>query len=597
MLFGVISILSAQTIKEIRTSKRYIYGYGQAEIYEKADQRALSDLISQISITVEDSFSIAKTDVNGDYKEYARSVIKTYSSATLTNAARIEEETNGIHEVIRYLPKEELHEIFSKREHAIIEYTKAGIRSELKLQIGDALRNFYWAYILLRSHPNNNSMQFYDENDTTLLKVFLPNRINEIFSNINFEILEEEYRPEEKYIKYTIGLKYKSENIQNLDYTFKYKNSWSSTISANNGLACIEYYGDDVEKYKEVSIRVEYMYRDKAFFDRDVQSVLASGLEIPYFDKCEIKTQVDKGKEEREKNSEIRITKVNEIDNKTSIAINANLKDIIRCIEQKNTAIDSSLFTDEGLDVFNRLIRYGSATLLKQNNELHIIKVNNEFIVRSVPMRFTFSKNREFIEDVIFIFNDVGKINDINFSLSQTAINDILSKEERFATTEEKYFLIRFMENYKTAYCLKRIDYIQKIFDEDALIIVGTVLKRKKMTDIPYYSSLTENEITYQRLTKCEYIDRLNKVFSNNEYVNIHFEDNVVKKAKKDMSIYGIQIAQHYTSQTYADKGYLFLLVDLRDTANPIIHVRTWQPKKNEDGSIYGLEDFPFDSL
>jgi hypothetical protein len=36
----------------------------------------------------------------------------------------------------------------------------------------------------------------------------------------------------------------------------------------------------------------------------------------------------------------------------------------------------------------------------------------------------------------------------------------------------------------------------------------------------------------------------------------------------------------------------LFLLIDLENPAEPIIHVRTWQPNRNEDGSIYGLSDF-----
>jgi hypothetical protein len=61
-----------------------------------------------------------------------------------------------------------------------------------------------------------------------------------------------------------------------------------------------------------------------------------------------------------------------------------------------------------------------------------------------------------------------------------------------------------------------------------------------------------------------------------------------------DDKVYGIQIAQHYHSSNYADKGYLFLMLDLNDTLNPRIYVRSWQPEKNPDGSIIGLADFHF---
>jgi len=209
-------------------------------------------------------------------------------------------------------------------------------------------------------------------------------------------------------------------------------------------------------------------------------------------------------------------------------------------------------------------------------------------------LKFSFSINQNFTEDVVFVFNNHGECNDINFSLSQVSINDITSKEERFASTEDKYFIIRFLENYKTAYCLKNIEFIEKVFADDALIIVGKVLKKADYVENPIQMKKNQDEIEYIRLTKAEYVSRLERIFGKNEFVNIHFEGCVVKKAKKDVNIYGIQIAQYYTSATYADKGYLFLLLDLRDTLYPIIHVRTWQPTKNADGSIYGLEDFPF---
>ena len=586
------ALLTAQSINEIRESGLYLYGFGQSEIYEKADQMALSDLISQISVNVEDSLILIRTESSGNYKEYARSIVKTYSSATLTNALRLEEKEGGLYKVIRYISKKELHKIFDKRENAIIEYTKAGIHAESKLQIGDALRNLYWADVLLRSHPDYNIMKFYDDQDSSLLKVFVPNRINEIFSNIKIDVIEQNYKPEDKYVKYTLALKYKNQNIQNLDYTYKYKNAWSSIISANNGFAFVEYYGEDAENYKDVTFRIEYMYKDKAFFDKEVESVLSSELDLPYFSNCEIKTQLKSLSQE--KNARISTDEINDVSNNIKKAIDLSLQKLITDLEQKRSKIDVSIFTNEGLDAFNKLIKYGNATLLKNDNDLKIIRVNNEFIARSIPMRFTFTKNRQFIEDVILIFDETGKINNISFSLGQIAINDILSKDERFATLEEKYFLIKFMEDYKTAYCLKNIDFIQKIFDDDALIIVGNVLKKYKSSDSFYFSGLSEDEIKYQRLTKSEYINRLKRIFTTNEFINIHFEDNVVKKANKDLSIYGIQIAQHYASDTYADKGYLFLMVDLRDTINPIIHVRTWQPRKNDDGSIYGLEEFPF---
>ncbi len=594
LCFGIDCI--SQTVNEVKKSGKYIYGIGRSNDYDKADKLALNDLISQISVNVKGEFGYERTDSNFVYKEYAKSVIKTYSTATLNNVPRIEEEKNGIYNVVRYMQKEDLSKVFEKRKVAIIEYLKEGVRSEWKLQIADAIRNYYWANILLISHPDYNGMKYFNGRDSLLLKVHLPNKINEIFSNINIEIIEQSYNQLEKYSKCILGLKYKGDTIQSLDYTFKTKNSWSSTINAKNGLACLEFYGDDAKKGKDVKIRIEYKYKDKAFFDRDVQSVMSSGVDLPSFSNQEMSASIKKVKSEKN-DGEISISQISKEKANTQ-KIKSFIEIVIKGLKNKNSILNTAeYFTPDGLIAFNKLLKEGNAMPLLRDNELKTVKINNETLVRSIPMRLTFSKNRQFIEDVVFILDENNKIKDINFSLSKIAIKDILSKDERFATTEEKYFIIRFLENYKTAYCSKRIDYLQQVFDEEALIIVGSILKKRKTSDASQVSFISNKEVEYQRLSKKEYISRLERIFKLNEFVNLHFEDNIVKKAKKDMSIYGIQIAQHYTSDTYADKGYLFLMVDLRDMLNPIVHVRTWQPQKNADGSIYGLNDFPIENI
>jgi hypothetical protein len=147
------------------------------------------------------------------------------------------------------------------------------------------------------------------------------------------------------------------------------------------------------------------------------------------------------------------------------------------------------------------------------------------------------------------------------------------------------------MEYYKTAYSLKRLDYIESIFSDNALIIVGTVLKKAQPID-GMYKNIGEKGVKYQRYTKKDYITRLENVFNSKEYVNIDFDEAEVRKLNGSDNIYGIQLSQHYYSSNYSDFGYLFLMIDLHDTLHPTIYVRTWQPQKNDDGSIYGLEDF-----
>lgn len=71
-------------------------------------------------------------------------------------------------------------------------------------------------------------------------------------------------------------------------------------------------------------------------------------------------------------------------------------------------------------------------------------------------------------------------------------------------------------------------------------------------------------------------------------------ENNIVRKRDNETNVYGINIKQNYSSSTYADQGYLFQMVDLKDSNRPVIYVRAWQPEKFDDGRVIDLSDFSF---
>jgi len=137
---------------------------------------------------------------------------------------------------------------------------------------------------------------------------------------------------------------------------------------------------------------------------------------------------------------------------------------------------------------------------------------------------------------------------------------------------------------------------IQSIFDDDAIIIVGHVTKpAKKSGDGTSY--IDNQLVKYTRQDKQTYLKNLEKSFKSNQFINIRFADNEVKKMGKGGETYGIQIHQDYYSSNYGDTGYLFLMVDLNEMDKPCIKVRTWQPHRDpnvngnfeKDDPYYGL--------
>jgi hypothetical protein len=196
------------------------------------------------------------------------------------------------------------------------------------------------------------------------------------------------------------------------------------------------------------------------------------------------------------------------------------------------------------------------------------------------------------VEDVVFTFNSDAKICNVAFGLGRTAEDDILNKG--VWSEQARIAIMNFLENYKTAYALKRLDYIRTVFDDDAVIITGSVVKSNStmQTDgnVKYYG---DNEIIhYNRQTKDEYLKKLQRCFARNEFVNLRFSNNDVMKLGIGGELYAIQIQQDYYSSSYGDQGYLFLMVDINNPDKPLIKVRTWQPEKDPDFGLYGPGDF-----
>jgi len=577
-------------------------GIGVGSNYNLARRNALENLTESISVHIKSEFEQIVRETNDDIDEYARSVVTSYSSAVINQYEErvLKEEPRDV-EVLVYITRENLQGVFRQREQIIGDFIVQGVRAEGERRISDALRYYYWALVLTRSHPDNSKLRhdFSGTRDESVM-IGLYDRINRIFSLLRFHVasVTEQDHPPQKL--FHLSISYQDSPVQDLDYTYWVGDGYSSQIGIRDGRGIAILEGQVARELSTLRLRIEYQYANKAHLEPEVKLMMESVV-IPYFKRAEVRLTLD---ETPMAESIARPTATGgfayiESNMPEYSAYQSIIEQVVTAIRTRNHAMAKPFFTPGGYEMYSKLIANGRVTILDQQQDtLRILQFNNETMVRSVPMLFAFHNNRErFIEHVIFTFNNEGKINNLSFALGQVAINDILRMPDSFGSLEEKYFLIQFMENYKTAYSLKRTDYLEAIFDENALIIVGNVVRRSEEPADRVklmYGNLSNDEVEYIILSKSEYMQRLQRVFSRNEFINIHFEDNQIRKTQRDDKIYGIQIAQHYHSSTYADKGYLFLMIDLNDSLNPKIYVRSWQPQRNPDGSIFGLGDFRF---
>lgn len=593
-------VVFAQDINYIKNSGRYYWGQGWNNNERVADKEAIDHFINEITRHIKDKFLQVSKGQEQSLDDFTKSVLKTYANASFQGMnVRSERDPSSIL-TIRYIEKENLNSLFQKRKNKITDYFNDGLKAESENRLADALQKYYWSFLLLQTHPDNQTISIEKDGMNVPLINYLPSKINQIFYELKFEPRELKPDKENGSCLLTLNIIFQDKPVENLYYKYWKDNSWSELTGCKNGIGVIELTGINQRMNDSIQIQVEYNFESEARIDKELFEIF-SNLRIPVF-QSSLYNIINPNNNLLNDKSEVKIKQeLNTINIDTVGNISAKIDSLIyvvvNSIDNRNSHSVKNLFTDQGWQDFNYMTNYGNAKLVSHDLHLDVIKVNNDFVIRKVPVFFRFKTNkRVFVEDLVFYMNEELKITGLSFSLSDVAINDILSKKTEWGTIQDKYQLIQFMENYKTAYCFKNLDYIEKIFHDDALIIVGrSLVNAPTLKDREVVQLFTNDQVEYIQKSKSEYLRSLELVFRSNEFVNIHFEDNSIKRrANSDDKIFGIQIAQYYTSTSYSDKGYLFLMLDLNDSLNPLIHVRTWQPNKNPDGSIIGLQDFRF---
>lgn len=578
--------VAAQTSKElfakIQADENYIWGEGHSNTDSKANQSALNDLIGKISVTVQSETNLDMQQINDgdkiDSKTAMEAVVRTYSAGSLNNTKSIWISHEPEAYVIRYIHKDELEKVFKEREDRILSYLYSAQNAERECRIDDALRNYYWALCLLKSLQHPNAMKFEDSNGLKqTLTVWIPEQINSILVNIKTEIAKIEDNVVDLLITY------KGKPVTSLDFRFMDGMNYSFINSAKDGLSEIELHpGTPTDK---LQLKYEYEFAGQMRQDKELEMVAEVFNPTP-FPKSTIVVNCGKKKEMKQVMDKYQdaVQSMSSVEHATQAAESNDFANIINTIlasiKSKNYSKVQEYFTEGGYDMFTRLINYGTASILG-NPTLMFYQLGDRVIARSVPMKFSFkNNNRTFVEDVTFTFNSDKKIESIAFGLDKAARDDIFNREAAGWTDSIRMVIATFLENYKTAFALKRADYIKSIFDDNAIIIVGHVIK-KAQHNAENDKYLDNEMVKHTRLSKQEYIKNLERSFKSNQFINIRFTDNDVKKMGVGADTYGIQIHQDYYSSTYSDTGYLFLMVDLNDIDQPCIKVRTWQPKRD----------------
>lgn len=629
LLFVVAA--SAQDVKRDRAtmeqvqalSDRYLYASASADSPDKAKTLAVQHLASQImtEVKVYSNYAIGHQSENGeiDEKVLYKQVSETFTNVRLTDYQTLvvgkPDKRNKDYTVFVYIGKDKVKEIYQEIEERekeahkeqeerlakdVRHYYSEGCRAVKDVRIGDALKNWYWCYILSIGTNVNIEQGGKAEPAARLVESQIENLLNAIrvtpvaFQEVPVNDFQNRYRV-------TLIIEYVdkgvAKRVTNLDYSYNdgiTADQHGPRVRDGKGIVDLQY--DDID---EVDFYITYRYDESETPPDIYEMVKAKGdkkfvaatkrVAIPKALRDNNEEPVMESEEEAQMIDELAAAQPDKVKTDT---VSHDHKEMLRRIEAIEAAIRGKdyasvkdYFTEEGYDSFNKLVKYGKATIVSKP-QYRFLDFGPITLCRSITMQFSFLNNKkQFIEDVTFRFNADNLIESLAFSLSDVAESDLLGKGSW--DRDSRLSLMTFLEDYQTAYALGRIDYLERIFSEQALIIVGNKLIQSKMDNDRI---IVTESVKYDTLSKTQYMRRLREHFGRKKYINLNFTDTDFERSSNGRNLYGIRVRQEYFSDTYGDVGYLFLLVDLRFD-EPIIHVRAWQNDKLPMEDLFGMSD------
>ena len=583
---------------KIKADSDYYYGESrECKNQRKADDEALQDLLDNIANDKSLRPIYFKNSDSED--EQHKRLLETFSDVLKKQANDLVlNDAIGASKTVRYIKKSEFATICKMRETKIKDYIREASGSEELYRVGDALRYYYWALMLCHSHPDGSSLKYKDDTGVEVnCYRWLIRSIENLLNDIVFiPVKQDKAGPNEYIFKVCCN----GTNIDGLNYSYNNGNG-TAQGTVNNGVSNIKLVHSDM---RSVNIVIELENTDAVkYFDPEVYSIINSldeQIDFPAakksvsIDKVKKINKIEEVKSYPDKEIAVVMEKSAEFENEVKVTDSQSdylkiMEKIEKAISKKDLASVEKNFTHEGFEMLMDLFSYGNGKIIGRPT-YKLLDFGDEVLCRSIPMQFDFKNHVSFIRDIVFRFDrNTQKVKSIAFRLTDITESQIFAKDKW--SDEARLTLVNFIEDYQTAYALKRSDYLNQIYSESALIIVGSVLKETKKTD-----NIQLNEkvrIKYDTLSKNQYMKRLNRVFANNEFINIRFTNTSFNTVNNINNVIGVQLKQEYFSSTYGDVGYLFLLVDLRHE-KPIIHVRTWQPNETPIDDIINDKSFVF---
>ena len=574
---------------------KYVWAVGYGDTIEEADNMALKSLSSIDLNIVTLHTGETVNDVSGgvarsrerDEEKFVGTAMMSLSNIHRIDLSNVQYQGYTYpYVILRYVTADEWSKRYDSLKKKIMDYLE-GV--EYQTSVVDQLRDYTWAYALL-SQYNGEAIKVEGCNADQ----FVMSKIRELLNDIEVKVTGIEKDENNKHYPFKLFLDFMYEDEPLSDITFSYYDGGGQvdgeSVKDGRGMVVMKRLPETFDITIDCFMENLARQRDPGIYQTILQLKNNGGALAGSVKKIVTEPKGVKPRKSVDTNATASVVAENlkQVEasyGKTTLATDAEvygkiMSEIVASFQNISGDDVRHHFTDKAWKEYDKIVKEGNPVVAR-TPAWKFVKFDSLVICRELPLKLKFPSSRKaFIEDVVFRFNErTKKVESVAYKLSSNTEKCIMAKDwpER-----DRLTLITFLEDYRSAYCLRDIAYIKKVFSDDAYIITGKVLQKSKVKYNDQQELKEGDRVIYTRQSKQEYVENLGRSFRSKEFVNVRFEEcDVCSGFAAKQGIYAVQVRQLYTSNNYADEGILTLAIDMREEVNPLVRVRVWQQERD----------------
>ena len=170
-------------------------------------------------------------------------------------------------------------------------------------------------------------------------------------------------------------------------------------------------------------------------------------------------------------------------------------------------------FSPEAFPLFRLFVLNNKAYTARREYKPQMIEreKGEVFDIRSVTVRVMLGDTQTGDnQNLIFSFNKSGVIISVRSVLPNYDYHMVVAEGKTATDSLIRGVILDFMEQFRMAYNSKNLPFLEKMYSDEALIFVGTVIEEKKgSADMMKQSNLSGQKVKLIQQTKRQYLDGL----------------------------------------------------------------------------------------